>query len=220
MALGTRRFPGAPTRIADLPTDPRGYPVPWFVSWREGTPNFPVIDAHKLGVAWNNELCWVCGGKLGAHRGWVVGPMSVIEGATPEPPSHYDCALFSVTSCPHLTTPAARYRQSDESAPDYAPQANISKSRSAATAIWLTKGRGATPFKAGRGTLFGLGEPTRLEWYVAGRRATPEEVGAAIAVALPTLKAAADAEGRTAEFERRLSWVERWMPAEAAAGEA
>jgi len=206
----TARFPGAPDRIGRLPTDHRGFPVPWFVSWRDGTPHFPVIDAAKLSLAWVNELCWVCGGKLGAHRGWVVGPMSLIEGATPEPPSHYECAAFSVSACPHLTSAMARY---SDGAPEHVAQRNISKLRSEATALWITKGRGGTPFSASGGTLFGLSQPTRIEWYANGRAASGDQVREAIAVVLPTLQKAADNEGRTAELERKLQWLEAWLPA-------
>jgi hypothetical protein len=209
----SNRFPDAPPRIAGLPKDRRGFPVPWFVSWRDETPQFPVVDAAKLSAAWIEERCWVCGDKLGSHRAWVVGPMSVIEGATPEPPSHHDCAAFSVTSCPHLATPQARRSEKYRDHPDYGRQSNLTGIRTGATAIWVTKGRGATPFRAGAGVLFGLEEPASLQWYALGRPATASEVREAIAVGLPTLQQAAEAERRTAELERRLKWLERWMPA-------
>ncbi len=118
----TRTFSDAPNRLARLPRDRRGFPVPWFVSWKDGEPRFPVVDAEKLSIAWNDELCWVCGDKLGAHRGWVVGPMSAVEGATPEPPSHYECAAFSVSNCPHLATPGARYSENYTAASGYVAQ--------------------------------------------------------------------------------------------------
>lgn len=209
----TTRFSDLPRRVARLPTDRRGFPIPWFVSWRDGQPHFPAIDAVKLGVAWNEDLCWVCGDRLGASRGWVVGPMSAIEGATPEPPSHYDCARFAVRHCPHLATATAKFSEKYEGIEGYVSQANVSKVRSGATAIWVTKGRGATPFQAGRGILFGLDEPVRLEWYANGQPATVGDVREAIARTLPTLQRAAEAEGRAAELERRLAWLERWLPA-------
>jgi hypothetical protein len=207
------RFPHAPSRIGRLPTDRRGFPAPWFVAWRDGVPQFPVIDAAKLSLAWREELCWVCGDRLGTYRAWVVGPMSVIEGATPEPPNHRDCAAFSVASCPHLANAQAKYSANHQDHPDFAAQANVSRLRSGATAIWVTKGRGATPFRAGGGLLFGLEEPSSLHWYAQGRLATAGEVREAIAVGLPTLQQAAEAERRTAAFARRLQWLEQWIPA-------
>jgi hypothetical protein len=206
------RFPDAPARIARLPADVRGFPVPWFVSWRDGAPQFPVIDAEKLGVAWRDERCWVCGERLGAWRGWVVGPMSVIEGATPEPPSHCDCAAFAVASCPHLSSAAAKPSTQHGPAAGYVAQANLSRTPSAATAIWVTRGRGATPFRANGGVLFKLEEPARVDWYAERRPATAAEVRSAIAVGLPILRQAAEAERRVEAFEARLKWLERWAP--------
>ena len=201
-------FPLPPGRIGRLPLDRRGIPVPWFVSWRDGTPYFPVVDHEKLKTAWSEELCWVCGDKLGSYRGWVMGPMSVIEGATPEPPSHHECAVFSACHCPHLSTPAAKYKENVDPVPGHAPQANISKIRSGVVAIWMTKGRGATPFKAGSGTLFRLNPASRIEWYARGRPANLAEVQAAIARVRPVLQEAAEVERRQAEFERRLEWLD------------
>jgi hypothetical protein len=212
--MATTRFPDAPSRVARLPVDRRGFPVPWFVAWLDGQPQFPVVDAAKLAVAWKDERCWVCGDRLGAYRGWVVGPMSVIEGATPEPPSHYECAGFAVRTCPFLANTNPRWSGKAVDAPGFAPQANVSGVLSDATAIWLSKGRGATPFQAGDGLLFGLDEPARLEWYVAGRSATGAEVREAIAAGLPTLRRSAEAQGRAAAFEQRLRWVESWIPAD------
>ena len=31
-----------------LPIDRRGFPVPWFVSWDDGGPDFRVIDRGKI----------------------------------------------------------------------------------------------------------------------------------------------------------------------------
>lgn len=206
------RFPNAPSRIARLLTDRRGFPIPWFVSWKDASPQFPVLDASKLTIAWRDEKCWVCGDKLGGYRAWVVGPMSVVEGAAPEPPSHPECAAFSVTSCPHLATPQARRSERHLDHPEYQERSNISKVRTGAAAIWVTKGRGATPFPAGGGVLFGLEEPHSLEWFTAGRPATSGEVRAAIAIGLPTLLRAAQEEQRAAELNRRLELLERWIP--------
>ncbi len=208
--MSLSRFPNAPLRIGRLSVDHRGIPVPWFVSWRDGKPLFPVIDGAKLTVAWSDELCWVCGEKLGSYRAWVMGPMSVIEGATPEPPSHKECAEFSACNCPHLSTHTAKYSEKYSDSPNYVPQENISKIRSCVTAIWTTKRRGATPFQAGKGLLFALENPTRIEWYAHGRAATSCEIQDAIAIVLPTLKRTAEAQGRKAEFERRLEWLKGW----------
>ena len=57
--------PTQPARIARLPVH-KGYPVPWFVAWIDGVPDFRVADGRKLWEAVRHSRCWVCGDKLGS----------------------------------------------------------------------------------------------------------------------------------------------------------
>ena len=41
-------LPPMPSRIAALPVDERGYPVPWFVAWIDGKPEFRCADPAKF----------------------------------------------------------------------------------------------------------------------------------------------------------------------------
>ena len=54
-----------PLRLRKLPLDPRGYPVPWFVAWVDGVPEFRAVDGRKFVQAVRAKLCWVCGEPLG-----------------------------------------------------------------------------------------------------------------------------------------------------------
>ena len=82
-------------RMKDLPIDSRGYPVPWFVAWVDGIPEFRASDGEKFYLAIKKDLCWVCGNKLGAFKTFVSGPMCGINRNTAEPPCHLDCAEWS-----------------------------------------------------------------------------------------------------------------------------
>src|SRR5262245_41338481 len=94
-----------PDRMARLPLDARGYPVPWFVEWINGAPEFRVMDTRQWKVAVQQRRCWVCGYALGKYLSFVVGPMCGINRTTSEPPSHLDCADWSARACPFLTRP-------------------------------------------------------------------------------------------------------------------
>jgi hypothetical protein len=37
-----------PVRLQGLPIDERGYPVPWFVAWENGKPEFRAMDPLKF----------------------------------------------------------------------------------------------------------------------------------------------------------------------------
>ena len=67
------KMPPMPARIAGLPKDSRGYPVPWFVHWADGVPDFRVIGDGKLEHAVKFRACWVCGQEMGRNSAFVIG---------------------------------------------------------------------------------------------------------------------------------------------------
>jgi hypothetical protein len=82
-----------------------------------------------------------------------------------------------------------------------------------ASLLWTT--RGYQLFDDGNGSpLIQVGEPTRLEWWYAGKPATRAEVVASVESGLPILaEMAAKEEGATAELARRKAWLESRYPA-------
>jgi hypothetical protein len=209
------RFPDAPERVARLPADRRGYPVPWFVAWRDGEPDFRTVSAVRLSQAWADERCWICGERLGSFRAWVIGTMCAVERACPEPPSHLECAEFGVRACPYLANPRMRRVEPEAQAPGQVAVGSTVQMNTGASVLWITKGRGGRPFRSGGGLLFALDEPARISWWAHGRPACAEEVRRALDLGLPLLRATAQAEGvnAMADLDRRLAWVERRMPA-------
>jgi hypothetical protein len=184
------RFPDLPAHMRHLKTDTRGYPVPWFVAWRDGAPIFQAMDGDKLARAVRDGLCWICGGKLGRFRASVIGPMCAITRISAEPQSHPDCATFAARNCPFLTNPQAR-RLPEKHWPGGTrePMAGVAIERNPGVAlVWIER----TPtilVKLNKGNLFQLGDPEHVEWYAHGRVATAYEVKASIISGLPLLRA-------------------------------
>src|SRR4051812_26745029 len=89
-----------PAKMAHLPVY-RGYPVPWFVEWFSGVPDFRQIRTAARLAAVQQHRCWVCGGKIAGRFGYaetfafVVGPMCALNRISAEPPSHHICASWS-----------------------------------------------------------------------------------------------------------------------------
>src|SRR5262245_453827 len=162
-----------PTRIRKLKVDARGYPVPKFVEWIDGKPDFRCVDGRWLIRCVQHKLCWVCGEQLGRYMAFLIGPLCAINRINSEPPSHLDCARFAAKACPFLTQP--RRRRNEENLPEEGvPAAGIVLDRNPGVAlIWVTDGYGVK--KLPDGVLFKLGEPTQLEWYAHGREATRDE---------------------------------------------
>lgn len=200
-----------PPRIRLLPVDERGFPVPKFVPWLDGKPDFRGVSVGYLRKAMARRLCWLCGQLLGRHMAFVIGPMCAVNRINSEPPSHLDCARFAVKACPFLTQP--RRMRNEYNVPEAAeetPGFGILRNPGVAV-IWVTMHHAVEQARAGgKGYLFHLGNPTLLEWYAHGRTATREEIMASINAGLPALFELAKQDGPEAEEELR-ELVERAM---------
>lgn len=205
-----------PARMRDLPVDERGYPVPWFVAWHDGKPEFRAMDGEKFVRAIRQKLCWVCGEKLGVNVCFVAGPMCGVNRTSSEPPSHLDCARWSARNCPFLSNPRM-VRREDEVVNNVkfsAEGAGIAIARNPGVAmLWIT--RQFEVFDDGHGKpLIQMGEPDAVEWWACGRIATRAEVQASVDSGLPNLEAMARQENGAYEFlQKSIARFERWIPA-------
>jgi hypothetical protein len=207
------RFRTLPEKMQALPLDGRCFPIPWFVAFVSGKPEFRLSDPRKIVEGWQREVCWVCGGRLSAYRAWVIGPASAVEGASPEPPSHLECGRFSATACPFLSNPAARRNRRSLPA-NYSPGADMIDANTNVTALWITKGRGADLIRTSQGILFKLKPPERIEWFSKGREALNAEASFGLSAAVIELRPHSEREGVASvrDFEQRLRFVESWLP--------
>lgn len=203
-----------PDRIRRLPVSPEGWPVPFFVTWfgkdgepcadGEGVPDFRVIDPVKMRRCMDKHLCWVCGGVMGAHKAFVIGPMCAINRIISEPPSHRDCAIYAARVCPFLANPRMvrneknLYDENGKLLNGLKDAAGVPLARNpGAVCVWIAKTY--RPFRPpGGGVLFSLGTPEDVMWFAKGRRATRSEVMASIDSGYPTLEEMARREGKAA----------------------
>ncbi len=204
-------LPPLPPAIAKLPIDERGYPVPWFVGWVDGKPEFRCMDGRKLDAAIKRRLCWVCGEPLGIEKTFVIGPMCTVNRVSSEPASHLTCAEFSVQACPFLTKPHMCRRENDLPQHHEPPGVAIMRNPGV-TALWTTQSH--TLEVAGDGVLFRLGWPESVSWWAEGRTATRAEVEASIESGLPILQKMADEQGpeAVAELKRMVDGAKRFLP--------
>jgi hypothetical protein len=183
-------LPELPARIAALPVDARGYPVPFFASWLENGPDFRLADGEKLRQCLLHKLCWICGQPMGKHKTFAVGPMCVVNKTSSEPPSHLDCALWAVQACPFLSNPKAVRRTDDLTEANKGNVAGMMIGRNPGiTCVWTTTHW--TKFSDGRGGfLFDIGAPVSASWWREARPATRAEVLASMESGLPILREA------------------------------
>ena len=218
-------LPERPPRMRSLPLNDKGYPVPWFVDWVDGVPEFRAMDPVKWERAVHHKLCWLCGERLGHFFTFVAGPMCGINRTSSEPPSHHDCAVYAARACPFLTLPKAVRRQAGlpegvQLQPGQKQTENnivggISLTRNPGVAMLWTTTR-YTLHKVDNGYLLEMGPPTEVEWFCEGRRATRAEVDESIRTGMPFLQKIADDEGGGAPAQL-ASYVQRMqavLPAE------
>jgi len=191
-----------PARLSRRPRDPRGYLVPWFVEPQpDGTIDFRVVSTFRRATAVRESLCWVCGGKLGRFRSFVIGPMCAVNRTTSEPACHRDCATWAARVCPFLTRP--RMRRRDEGLPEDASSAGgLTIARNPGVAIvWTTTSfetfstRAADGPGIADGWLITIGPAEHVAAYAESRRATTDELRESIASGIPFLVDAASIQG-------------------------
>lgn len=178
-----------PARIARLPVH-RGYPVPWFVAWQDGAPEFRAMDVQKFGRAIRERRCWVCGDTLGRHLAFVIGPMCAVNRTSSEPACHLECATWSARFCPFLSRPHMVRRHDDVINESGAGTASILRNPGAA-GVWVTGSYKLEKVgkSAASGYLVMMGPPSQVLWFCEGRPATRAEVLASIDSGMPLLEA-------------------------------
>jgi hypothetical protein len=194
-------LPPIPPRMRRLPVE-RGYPVPWFVAYVQDHFDFRIMDSRKRGRALKENRCWLCGEVLGQYFAFVIGPMCAINRVSSEPPSHRECAEFSVLACPFLNLDEADRRAAQlPEGTDVLPGGL--KRNPGVVLIWVTKRFDIMPVNGDY--LVRVGTPLALTWWREGRTATRAEVLASIDSGYPILCDVATQQGTAAiaELERQ-----------------
>lgn len=204
-------LPALPPEMKHLPIDERGYPVPFFVAWVNGKPDFRIADQTKKAKAIRFNRCWICGEQLGRYRAFVIGPMCAVNRVSSEPPSHLNCAMFAVKACPFLILPKAVRREANMPEESSEPPGIMLTRNPGVTLIWVTQVYTVT--RHADGELFHLrAPPSQVLWYTQGRRATREEAQASIDSGLPVLREMAALENALPELERLIEAVDPLLP--------
>lgn len=194
-----------PRRVQSLPINDAGFPVPWFVQWIDGKPDFRIMDAAKLTIAVREKVCWICGEELHAYKAFVIGPMCAVNLVSAEPPSHTDCATFAAKSCPFLVNPKQKRRESGKPDDAVKPAGHMIERNPGVALVWVTKSY--TTFKAPGGFLIRLGPAEEVLWFSKGREATRDEVLASMESGLPALMDAAKLDGDEAVAELQKAYI-------------
>jgi hypothetical protein len=202
-----------PRRIRQLRKCPkRGIPVPWFVAWIDGVPEFRVAEGYKREKAIKERRCWVCGQTLTDTMTFVLGGMCGINRTTTEPPCHLECARYSAQFCPFLSKPQMVRRENGLPEDAHNPAGEAILRNPGATLLWTTKG--FEMFSDGKGgQLIRIGSPIATEWWAEGKAATRAQVERSVDTGLPILLAMCSSPAETNELLRRHRDMMKIYPA-------
>ncbi|MEY9428174.1 hypothetical protein ABH975_003489 [Bradyrhizobium ottawaense] len=197
-----------PDKMRRLPIDERGFPVPKFVPWIDGKPEFRGFDPDHMRTCVRLKRCWLCGAPLGVNMTFVIGPMCAVNRNSAEPPCHHSCAEYAAKACPFLSQPRARRNEKGLPEQRADPAGIMIKRNPGVTLLWTTKSYRVINTKTG--PLFTVGDPEQVEYFCEGRKAKRDEIMASIKSGLPILQDMAKKDGPEAE-DVLAGMVERAM---------
>lgn len=205
-------LPELPARLRRLPLSAKGYPVPFFVAWIDGEPDFRIADPDKLKRCVRENRCWICGEPLGRYKAFVLGPMCTVNRIANEPPSHLDCARYAAQACPFLTRPRAQRRTANLTEDRSMPPGVAIMRNPGAVAVWITTSWEL--MRAPGGFLFQIGDPHAVYWYANGAPASLDDVRESFESGVEILRATADAQtpAALAYVERQAAFARAYLP--------
>lgn len=101
-----------PERMAQLPRDSRGYPIPVVVARdvTTGQPLFIVNDSKVARQCVRKKLCQICGQRMIKELWFIGGPLSALapNGWYFDSAMHHECAQYALQVCPYLAMTGSR----------------------------------------------------------------------------------------------------------------
>jgi hypothetical protein len=91
-----------PDRLKNLKLDDRGFPIPFFVAWVDGKPDFRLLDPDKQRMCAEQHKCAICGTRMRDVYYFLGGPLTCKNQYSTDPAMHRECAEFSLRACPHM----------------------------------------------------------------------------------------------------------------------
>lgn len=200
-----------PQRISKLPIQ-NGYPVPWFVAEINGKYDFRVIGERKLINAVKQRKCWICGERLGSYLAFPIGAMCSLNRTISEPPSHRECAQWSIKACPFLAQRQEVRRDTNLPEGVKEPGGVAIARQPGVTCLWITSSYRVINLP--NGLIFKIGDPLEVQWFREGRQATRAEVLESIDSGYPILFDMATREGEwaIADLESKRSEALKLLP--------
>jgi hypothetical protein len=206
-----RRLPLPPrmqVRMLSLPLLD-GYPVPFFAAVVDGEQTLLVRDQAKHQACIEQDLCWICGQRLGVFKTFAIPPVLALHRISFEPPSHIECAEYAIQAFPFILLPTSQ--RGDGGCEEGISGRIMTLMLNAGVGVlWTTKTW--TEGRTTREAMMVLGEPTTVRWFVQGRPASRAEAQAGMDAAFPRLQAMCRSEIGRASLANDYAQLVKLLP--------
>jgi hypothetical protein len=160
-----------PAKMAKLPRDRRGYPIPDSAFIRpDGTPDFTTVDHAKWITAAKFRRCGICGNTMHGRVWFVGGPACEANRLFFDHPMHEECAKYALQVCPFLALPVMHYRKKQEEVIGFIKQPVHSMSDVKPDRFMLGKCHKYDVVQFGPDLLLRASEWEELTWWVEGKQ--------------------------------------------------
>jgi hypothetical protein len=155
---------GDDCRLAQLPTDRRGIPIPFITEFVDGVPDFRLTDLAKWRLVCDSRCCGICGGQLGYWVAFIGHDELVRARVFWDPPMHVTCARYSIENCPFLALSGAR--RSGRALPEGDFTVPPVRARPARVALYITRDYTVIPLPTTPNNLaLAVGPAHEIEWF-------------------------------------------------------
>jgi hypothetical protein len=152
-----------PEAIAKLPRTANGYPQPFMTM----DDDIRVISPLKQIRCAVDNLCGICGQKLGYWKAFVGGPVSITNRFSVDPPFHEECARYALQVCPYIVRPTAKRAKEYNVTVTDDPIQILIKPERFGMAITRSFNFGRVPARETLG--FSYTKPVKITWWCDGK---------------------------------------------------
>jgi hypothetical protein len=147
-----------------------GLPVPFTVFWKDGAPDFRIIDEQRKRQCLENRLCGICGQRINGPLAFIGGESSITHRLFIDPPMHSACARWAAQVCPYLSNGDARHRTelSPKLAGDVTSASLVSVVRPKKMGLYLTDSYrfGRLEGSTDQHVYIYVGPPRKIDWKI------------------------------------------------------
>ena len=162
-----------PPRVARLPRDARGFPIPAGNAVVAGVADFATLDMEKWAALLHRRACGICGETMFGPVYFIGGSLCARNRLFFDHPMHGACALYALKVCPYLALPNFMHRKTVPQHEGFMTEVIPRASDQKPARFMLGRTRSYAGHWHGADLLLRADPWLRVSWWHAGQEAAP-----------------------------------------------